>query len=169
LYQAWALGQRGGIDEAVGQIRQVLAGIRATCKGIGMPYRLLLLAGVHLRGRQVSDGLDASTEALSCVERTGERWFEAELHRVEGELLLALPDPAEPEAEARFRQALAVAREQEAKTWELRAAMSLAQLWRDQGRRTQAHDLLAPVHGWFNEGFDTADLKDAKALLEELS
>jgi predicted ATPase len=134
-----------------------------------MPYRLLLLAGMHLRARQVSDGLDVSAEALNCVESTGERWFEAELRRVRGELLLALPVPALPDAEACFRQAIAVAREQHARIWELRAAMGLARLWRDQGRRAEAYDLLAPVYGWFTEGFDTADLKGAKALLDELA
>jgi len=169
LYQAWARGQHGGIDEAVGQIRQVLSGIRATCKGIGMPYRLLLLAGTHLRARQVSDGLEVSTEALNCVDSTGERWFEAELHRIRAELLLALPVPAQSDAEACFRQAIAVAREQNARMWELRAAASLARLWRDKGRRAEAYHLLAPVYGWFSEGFDTADLKDAKALLDELA
>ena len=97
------------------------------------------------------------------------RWIEAELHRLRGELRLALPEPDQSEAEACFRRALAVAHEQQAKLWELRAATSLARLWRDQRRRNEAHDLLAPICGWFTEGFDTADLKDAKGLLDELS
>jgi predicted ATPase len=97
------------------------------------------------------------------------RWIEAELHRLRGELLLALPEPDQSEAEACFRQALAVASQQQAKFWELRAATSLARVWRDQGKRAEARDLLAPIYGWFTEGFDTADLKDAKALLDELS
>jgi predicted ATPase len=94
--------------------------------------------------------------------------MEAELHRVKGDLLMGLPRRDPGEAEERFHQAIAVARAQSAKLWELRAATSLAMLWRDQGRRAQAHDLLAPVYGWFTEGFETADLKDASALLKEL-
>jgi predicted ATPase len=106
-------------------------------------------------------------DALRIVETTGERWFEAEIYRQKGRLLLRQGD-AEP-VEKLFRKALSIAREQEAKLWELRAAASLARLWRDQGRPAKAHDLLAPVYGWFTEGFDTPDLKDAKALLDELA
>jgi predicted ATPase len=122
-----------------------------------------------MRARQARDALDVLTEALSLVESTGERWFEAELHRVRGEAMQQLPDPERLGAEGCFRHAIALAQGQQAKLWELRAAMSLARLWRDQGRRAEAHDLLAPVYGWFTEGFDTADLKNAKALLEELA
>jgi tetratricopeptide (TPR) repeat protein len=105
-------------------------------------------------------------EALQIVERTGERWFEAELTRQKGQLLLR---QGQSEAvEELYRKALSIAREQEAKLWELRAAVSFARLRRDQGRRAEAHDLLAPVYGWFTEGFDTLDLKEAKALLDEL-
>ena len=168
LYQAWALGQQGRIGEAIRQMRQAISAMRVAHNGIGMPYRLLSLAGVHMRARQAPDGLDALTEALSLVESTGERWFEAELHRVRGELLLRLPDPEWIGAEECFRHAIAVAQGQQAKLWELRAAMSLARLWRDQGKRAAARDLLAPVYGWFTEGFDIADLKDAKVLLDEL-
>jgi predicted ATPase len=133
-----------------------------------MPYRLLVLAGVHMRARQGPDGLDVLTEALTLVESTGERWFEAELHRVRGEVLLRLPDPERLGAERCFRHAITLAQGQQAKLWELRATMSLVRLWRDQGRRAEAHDLLAPVYGWFTEGFETADLKNAEALLEQL-
>jgi class 3 adenylate cyclase/predicted ATPase len=168
LYQAWALGQQGRVGEAIRQMRQAISAMRVAHKGIGMPYRLLSLAGVHMRARQAPDGLDVLTEALSLVESTGERWFEAELHRVRGELLLRLPDPERIGAEGCFRHAIAVAQGQQAKLWELRAATSLAGLWGEQGRRSEAHDLLAPVYDWFTEGFDTADLKDAKALLDEL-
>jgi predicted ATPase len=167
LYQAWVLGQQGRIGEATRQMRQAISVMRVAHKGIGMPYRLPLLAGVHLRGRQMSDGLDVSTDALSCVARSEERWFEAELHRVRGELLLAQAHPAK--AEACFRQALAISRHQNASMWELRAATSLARLRRDQGKRAEARDLLAPVYRGFTEGFDTADLKDAKALLGEMA
>jgi hypothetical protein len=99
---------------------------------------------------------------------TQERWFEAELHRRRGEVLLCLSDADKAEAERCFRQAMAVAQAQGTKLWELRAAMSLARLWRDQGRPAEAHEVLAPVHDWFTEGFDTIDLKHARALLEEL-
>ena len=107
-------------------------------------------------------------EASERVERTDLRWNEADLHRLRGELLLALSGIDRPEAERCFRKAIEVAREQGAKWWELRAATSLARLWRDWGKQAEAHDLLAPVYGWFIEGFDTADLKDAKALLDDL-
>jgi class 3 adenylate cyclase/predicted ATPase len=169
LYRAWALGQQGRVGEATRQMRQAISVMRVAHKGIGMPYRLLLLAGAHMRARQARDALDVLTEALSLVERTGESWFEAELHRVRGEAMQQLPDPERLGAEGCFRHAIALAQGQQAKLWELRAAMSLARLWRDQGRRAEAHDLLAPVYGWFTEGFDTADLKNAKALLEELA
>ena len=108
-------------------------------------------------------------EATTAIETTKERWFEAEAHRVAGELALMSPEPDAAKADAYFERALAVARQQQAKSWELRAAMSLARLWRDQGKRDQARDLLAPVYGWFTEGFDTLDLKEAKALLDELA
>jgi predicted ATPase len=169
LYQAWAIGQQGRVGEAIRQMRQAISVMRVAQKGIGMPYRLLSLAGMHLRARQAPDGLDVLTEALSLVESTGERWFEAELHRVRGEVLLRLPDLERLGAESCFRHAIALAQGQQAKLWELRAAMSLARLWRDQGRRADAHDLLKPVYDWFTEGFDTADLRDAKALLDALA
>ena len=106
-------------------------------------------------------------EALQIVERTGERWLEAELYRHKGQLQERQGHAGS--AEELYRKALSIARDQEAKLWELRAAASLARLRRDQGRRTEARNLLAPVYGWFTEGFDTLDLKDAKALLDELS
>jgi predicted ATPase len=103
------------------------------------------------------------------VEATEERWWEAEVHRIAGEIALKSQQPDAAKAEAYFERTLSVARAQQAKSWELRAAMSMARLWRDQGKRDEAHDLLAPVYGWFTEGFDTRDLKDAKALLDELA
>ena len=106
---------------------------------------------------------------MTHVEATKETWFEAEVNRIAGEIALMSPQPDAAKAEAYFERALAVARAQQAKSWELRAAMSLARLWRDQGKRDEARDLLAPVYGWFTEGFDTLDLKEAKALLDELA
>ena len=106
---------------------------------------------------------------MTAVETTKERWCEADVHRIAGEIALKLPEPDTAKAEEHFERAFAVARQQQAKSWELRAAMSLARLWRDQGKVQQARELLAPVYGWFTEGFDTRDLKDAKALLDALS
>jgi predicted ATPase len=106
---------------------------------------------------------------MTAVEATKERWSEAEVHCAAGEIALASTKPDEAKAEAYFERALAVARQQQAKSWELRAAMSLARLWRDQGKRQQAHNLLAPVYNWFTEGFGTLDLKEARALLAEFS
>ena len=108
-------------------------------------------------------------EAITAAETTKERWYQAEINRIAGEIALNSPEPDAAKAEAYFERALAVARQQQAKSWELRAAMSLARLWRDQGKVQQARELLAPVYGWFTEGFDTRDLKEAKALLEELA
>ena len=108
-------------------------------------------------------------EAMTAAETTKERWYGAEIHRTAGEIALLSPDPDAAKAEAYFERALAIARAQQAKSWELRAAMSMARLWRDQGKRTDARDLLAPVYGWFTEGFDTLDLKEAKSLLEQLT
>jgi predicted ATPase len=103
------------------------------------------------------------------LETTKERWCEAEINRIAGEIALMSPEPDVATAKGYFERALAVARKQQAKSWELRAAMSMARLWRDQGKREEAHELLAPVYNWFTEGFDTRDLKEAKALLDELS
>jgi predicted ATPase len=106
---------------------------------------------------------------MSTIETTKESWFEAEVYRIAGEIARESSEPDAAKAEAYFERALAVARQQQAKSWELRAAMSMARLWRDQGKRDEARELLAPVYGWFTEGFDTRDLKEAKALLDELA
>jgi predicted ATPase len=104
---------------------------------------------------------------MKAVETTEERWCEADIHRIAGEIALLSPEPDAAKAQAYFERSLSIARQQQAKSWELRAAMSLARLWRSQGKMQQARELLAPVYGWFTEGFDTLDLKEAKALLEE--
>jgi len=106
---------------------------------------------------------------MTALETTQERWCEAEVNRIAGEIALMSPEPDEAKAQAYFERALSVARQQQAKSWELRAAMSLARLWRDQGKVREARELLAPVYGWFTEGFDTLDVKEAKALLEQLA
>jgi len=117
---------------------------------------------------QVEEGLRVLADAVKVMEKTGERRCEEELHRLKGQMLLARSANNHADAEICFRQALDVARRQEAKSLELRAAMSLSRLWQQQGKEVEAHELLAPVYGWFTEGFDTADLQEAKALLDEL-
>jgi len=139
---------------------------RAVGQEAWMPYFITLLAAACEIAGQIQESLALVDEALQIVGRTGERWYAAELNRHKGQLLLR-QGHAEA-AEELYRKALSIAREQEAKLWELRAAASLARLSRDQGRRAEARHLLAPVYGWFTEGFDTPDLKDAKALLDEL-
>ena len=134
-----------------------------------MPRWLSHLAIAHADLGQFDDAWRCIGEAMSTIETTKERWCEAEVNRIAGEIALKSPEPDAAKAEAYFERALAVARQQQAKSWELRAAMSLARLWRDQGKVQQARELLAPVYGWFTEGFDTRDLKEAKALLEELA
>ena len=127
------------------------------------------LASAHAELGQFDDAWHCVGEAMTAVETTKERWCEAEIHRIAGEIALKSPEPDVAKAEAYFERAIAIARAQQAKSWELRAAMSLARLWRDQGKRDAARDLLAPVYNWFTEGFDTLDLKEAKALLDELA
>ena len=149
------------------RIQAGLDAYRATGAALFVPYSLALLGVVHGAAGRAAEGQRLVAEALDAVNATGERWFEAELHRIEGELLRSAGWDRGT-TEARFLRAMAIAREQNAKLWELRAAISLANLWRDQGRRAEAHDLLAPIYGWFSEGFDTPDLKEARALLQEL-
>jgi len=133
---------------------------------VWMPLYVALLAGACEIAGQIEEGAARLDQALQLVERTGERWFAAELDRQRGRLLLRQGHPEG--AGELYRKALSIARKQEAKLWELRAAANLARLWRDQGRRAAARDLLAPLYGWFTEGFATRDLKKAKALLDEL-
>ena len=130
---------------------------------------LSYLARAYAELGQFDDARRCIGEAMTAVETTKEKWCEAEVYRIAGEIALKSPEPDAAKAEAYFERALSVARQQQAKSWELRAAMSLARLWRDQGKVQQARELLAPVYGWFTEGFDTRDLKEAKALLEELA
>ena len=131
-----------------------------------MPHYVAFMAGACEIEGQIEEAASLLDDALQIAERTGERWFAAELHRHKGQFLLRQGHPEA--AEELFCKALSIAEEQEAKLWELRAAMSLARLHRDYGRQTEARDLLSAVYDWFTEGFDTPDLKEAKALLEEL-
>ena len=133
-----------------------------------MPFWLSYLARANAEIGQQDDATRCIIEAMAAVETAKERWCGAEVNRIAGEIALLSPEPDVAKAEAHFERALAVAREQQAKSWELRAAMSMVRLWRDQGKRDEARDLLIPVYGWFTEGFDTLDLKEAKALLDAL-
>jgi class 3 adenylate cyclase/predicted ATPase len=192
--RGWALTEQGETEAGIAHMHQGLAAWRGTGADLVVPYYLSLLAGVYGNVGQTEEGLAFVDEALTTVNNNGERWWEAELYRLKGELLLiqaakgggleniphetsivAAADggatgrsPRRTEAEACFRQALDVARRQEARSLELRAAMSLGRLWQQQGKRDEAHQLLAPIYSWFTEGFDTADLQEAKALLKEL-
>jgi predicted ATPase len=167
MFRGWVMVKNGDVAKGVSLLHSGSTAYRATGAQAWVPYYIALLAGAHEIAGQIDEALARLDDALRIVETTGERWFEAEIYRQKGRLLLRQGD-AEP-VEKLFRKALSIAREQEAKLWELRAAASLARLWRDQGRPAKAHDLLAPVYGWFTEGFDTPDLKDAKALLDELA
>jgi predicted ATPase len=169
IQHGWALVQQGQAKKGIAQIHQGLMDYRATGAELLRPYFLALLAEAHGTMEQPEEGLTALTEALTFVETTGERWYEPELYRLKGELLLQQNADNQAEAETCFAQAIAIAQSQQAKSWELRATTSLARLWQQQGKRQEAHDLLTPVYGWFTEGFDTADLQEAKALLEALA
>ena len=147
-------------------LRSGLAAYRATGAEIWIPHFLALVARGREAAGDTEEGSAFVDEALQIVERTGECWFAAELNRQKGQLLLRQGDPEA--AESLYRKALGIAREQEAKAWELRAAASVARLWGDQSRPAEARELLGQVYGWFTEGFDTPDLKEAKALLDEL-
>ena len=167
IFRGCALVERGDLVEGISLLSGGSAAYRATGAELWMPhYTALLAAACEIAGK-VEEGLRLLDDALQIGERTGERWLDAKLYRHKGELLLQQGNTKA--AEELFGKALGVAREQEAKLWELRAATSLARLRRDQGRRAEACDLLSPVYGWFTEGFDAPDLKDAKALLDELS
>jgi predicted ATPase len=166
IYRGWVKVKKGDLAEGIPLLRAGSSAFRATGAKVWMPYHIALLARAIEIAGQIEEALSLLDEALEIVEPTGERWFAAELYRHKGQLLLR--QGHSDAAEELYRKALSIAAEQEAKLWELRAAASLARLRRDQGRRAEARDLLAPVYSWFTEGFDTPDLKDAKALLDEL-
>ncbi len=169
ILRGWALAAQGQGEAGIAQMRAGLATWEAMGNKLYRPYQLLQLAEVHGTVGQAEEGLRVLAEARAAIPHREGRFYEAELWRLEGELRLALSPEPHPEAATWFHQALAVARRQQAKSLELRAAMSLARLWQQQGKRQDAHDLLAPIYGWFTEGFDTADLQEAKALLDELA
>jgi predicted ATPase len=166
IYRGWVKVMNGDLAEGISLLRSGSTASRATGAELWMPYYIALLARACEFGGQIEEAVTRLDDALQIVERTGERWFLAELYRQKGELLLR--QGHSEAAEELYRKALSIAEGQEAKLWELRAAVSLTRLSRDQGRRAEARDLLAPVYDWFTEGFKTADLKEAKGLLDEL-
>jgi predicted ATPase/class 3 adenylate cyclase len=169
MLEGWGMVERGQATEGLAQMRQGLMAYRATGADLGLPHFLGWLGEACGSAGQAEEGLHVLAEALLLVENQGQRWWEAELYRLKGELLLGRSAARRAEAESCFRQALKVARRQQAKSLELRAAVSLGRLWQQQGKRAEAYELLAPIYSWFTEGFDTADLREAQALLEELS
>jgi predicted ATPase len=176
VWKASAMAERAYLSALTGETLNIanmmtsaLEALLSTGTTIWMPRSKTLLAQAHARVGELEIAWRCINEAMASVKTTKEKWFEAEVHRVAGELSLLAPEPDATKAQAHFERALCVAREQKARSWELRAAMGMARLWRDQSKQRQAHDLLAPIYGWFTEGFDTLDLKQARILLEELA
>jgi predicted ATPase len=166
IWRGWSLVEQGQKEEGIAQLRQCLAALMEQKSRLMRPSLLGLLAEAYGKAGQVEDGLTILDEALGLVQQTGERHDEASLYRLKGDLLLALPNAHQAQAEACFRQAIATARRQSAKSWELRAVLSLSRLYHQQGKEEEARPMLAEIYGWFTEGFDTADLREAKALLD---
>lgn len=167
-FQGYVFALSGRAVDAVHIITSAIAALRSTGTTLWAPLHLSSLTRAYAELGQFDDAWRCIGEAMTAMETTKERWCEAEVNRIAGEIALSSPERDATKAEGYFERALAVALKQQAKSWELRAAMSMARLWRDQGKRDQARDLLAPVYGWFTEGFETLDLKEAKALLDEL-
>jgi predicted ATPase len=163
LFHGWAIGAGGSVDAGLEEMRRGLTLKDATGSQLKVPYYFGLLAGLHTTVGQQTDVASLLRDAIAKAEKTQERWFEAELRRLSGDELVRRRDSTE--AEKALRQAIVVAQEQGAKLWQIRAAKSLAQLWHDQGRVSEARDLLAPIYSSFTEGFDTSDIKEASALL----
>jgi predicted ATPase len=168
LTQGCLLALTGKASEAVHLISSGLPARASAGAAVTVPSFLSYLAIGYAELGQFDEAWRRIEEAIATIKTTKERWFEAEAHRVAGELALNSAKSDRAKALCHFQKAIAVARKQQARSWELRAAMSMARLWRDQGKRDEARELLAPVYGWFTEGFDTLDLKEAKTLLDEL-
>jgi predicted ATPase len=166
LLQGWVLVQRGEVATGIERLRQGLAGIQTMGAGMIQPWAMGLLAEAYGKAGRIADGKNLIDDALAIVGRTNQRWCEAELDRLRGELVLLLPEGDSAEAEDCFRRAVDVARAQDARMWELRAAASLARLWRSQALKAQVCELLAPLIACFSEGERTPDLQDAQAVLE---
>jgi predicted ATPase len=168
LLRGWALAMQGEAVAGVALLRQAVASPDVGPEAL-RSYWLATLAEVYSRVGEPQAGLQVLDEAVTLMATTEMRWWEAEVSRLQGALLLHLPSPEVSQAEAAFRRALDVARRQQEKALELRAALSLSRLWQEQGKRTEARELLAPIYAWFTEGFDTADLQEAQRLLEKLA
>ena len=169
IVRGWTLAMEGQWEDGIAQIREGLVGQQLGGARISRGSFLVLLIEAHLAAGHAEAGLAVVAEALALVQETGAKYEEAEIHRLKGELLLDPPGADSTQAEACFQQALSVARRDGARSWELRAAVSLARLWQRQGKWAEARDLLAPTYGWFREGFDTHDLREARVLLEQVS
>jgi predicted ATPase len=167
--QGWLFALTGKAPDAVQMITLGMTALRSTGVVVWMPVYLACLARAYAELDQFDEAWRCIREAMATIETSKEKWCEAEVNRIAGEIALMSPEHDIGKAEALFERSLSVARQQQAKSWELRTAMSLARLWRDQGKMQQARELLASVYGWFTEGFDTRDLKEAKVLLEELA
>jgi class 3 adenylate cyclase/predicted ATPase len=169
MFEACVSALVGGTANGGQMIASSIAFYRSTGASVLLPFIQSCLARAHAASGQYDDAWQWIDRSLNAVEASGERWCEAEVHRTAGEIALNSSDPDTAKAQAHFERALKIARAQQARSWELRAATGLARLWRDQGRRTEARDLLAPIYNWFTEGFDTLDLREAKALLDNLA
>jgi predicted ATPase len=169
ILRGWAISEQGRNEEGITQIQEGQAACRARGADLAWSYSLILLAEACRKTGRFDEGLSAVTAALAFADEHESRCYEPEIHRLKGELLLRQDDSEAAEAQSCFELAIEIARKQSAKSWELRATMSLARLLATQGRQDEAHAMLADIYNWFTEGFDTPDLKDAKALLEELS
>jgi predicted ATPase len=152
----------------VDMIAAGMATWRSTGGTASVPFFQSYLALAHAMLGQYDESWHHISQAIATIDATGERLWTAEVHRLAGEIALSSPIEDVTRAQAHFQSAISTARQQQAKSWELRTSMSLARLWRDQGKMAQAHELLAPIYGWFSEGLDTHDLKEAKALLDQL-
>ncbi len=180
IFQGWTLAEQGSYTEGIARMRQGLAACQATGAALFRPWFFTSLIYGYWKAVQTAEGLSAVTEALATVDKTGERYGEAELYRLKGELVLqsgarslepSTEHPAldmQSDAEACFRKAIDIARRQQAKSWKLRAATSLSRLWQQQGKKNEARQMLGEIYGWFTEGFDTVDLTEARAVLAGL-
>jgi predicted ATPase len=167
--RGFLLAQTAKASNAIEVLTSGMTALRSTGSTVFAPAYLSYLARAYAELGNLDDARRCISEAMAAVETTKETWFEAEINRMAGEIALMSPERDSAKAESCFERALAVARAQQAKSWELRSATSMARLWRDQGKRDEARNLLAPVYGWFTEGFDTLDLKEAKVLLDALA
>jgi adenylate cyclase len=170
IRRGWALANQGAVAEGIRQLQQGLATLREMGQELPLSQHLALLAEAYRQGGQVEAGLHALAEAFAHLDNTGERYNEAELHRLKGEYLMTQTSKGgkERKAEECFRQAIDIARRQQAKSLELRATMSLSHLWQQQGRRAEAQQILSEIYSWFTEGFESPDLQEAKARLDAL-